>query len=521
MNRCRSRSWTVANAGTGLPVSGSRSVIRSFDTPAPRAPAVAATSMRYSPMRGAGMGTNGMPQSGHFPAALDLRSGCIGHQYASARIRVADDFDRDPVARVETARRRPVCLTGIAPCARRISIARGRSGDMNATWSRDDARNSAAIRARAVPPAGAGSPCSRIHSTAPLKTASGDAALQLGAVSAIEQHVFARQCARRRQGRAAARASPETSRRRGASPPTGRRRGSAGGGTGERASSGGSRSPGACHDADTTNAASVTARTARRIMSAIITTRFTGFRQVPQGSTGFGFAGFRGVPQGSGFSAAYNEEMLTHRRSLALITVLALVAIAPARPTASPQSEAWIDPYREPAARLVGEALSGSFAWERLAELGDTFGHRLSGSQSLEDAIQWAVQQMKKDGLENVHTEPVKVPHWVRGQESAEIVAPRRHAMVDARPRQQRRHARRRRRRRHPRRPQLRAARRGRRSRAGQGTHRAVTTSRSRTTARRSSSAEPARRVPRRAARSRRSSGPSVRRGCACRTPAR
>ena len=93
-------------------------------------------------------------------------------------------------------------------------------------------------------------------------------------------------------------------------------------------------------------------------------------------------------------------------------------------------SQRWIDPYREPAARLVGEALSGSFAWERLAELGDTFGHRLSGSQSLEDAIQWAVQQMKKDGLENVHTEPVKVPHWVRGQESAEIVAPRRHALV-------------------------------------------------------------------------------------------
>ena len=122
--------------------------------------------------------------------------------------------------------------------------------------------------------------------------------------------------------------------------------------------------------------------------------------------------------------------MLTHRRALALITVLLLVPIAPARPAASPQSETWIDPYREPAARLVGEALSGSFAWERLAELGDTFGHRLSGSQSLDDAIQWAVQQMKKDGLENVHTEPVKVPHWVRGQESVEIVAPRRHAMV-------------------------------------------------------------------------------------------
>ena len=31
------------------------------------------------------------------------------------------------------------------------------------------------------------------------------------------------------------------------------------------------------------------------------------------------------------------------------------------------------------------------FAWERLALLGDTFGHRLSGSPSLNEAIQWAV----------------------------------------------------------------------------------------------------------------------------------
>jgi carboxypeptidase Q len=93
-------------------------------------------------------------------------------------------------------------------------------------------------------------------------------------------------------------------------------------------------------------------------------------------------------------------------------------------------SPGWIEPYREPAARLLGEALSSSFAWERLALFGDTFGHRLSGSQSLEDAIQWAAQEMKKDGLDNVHAEPVKVPHWVRGQESAEITAPRQLPMV-------------------------------------------------------------------------------------------
>lgn len=102
-----------------------------------------------------------------------------------------------------------------------------------------------------------------------------------------------------------------------------------------------------------------------------------------------------------------------------------------ARPlaAASPSPD-WLNPYRESAARLLGEALSSRSAWERLAELGDTFGHRLSGSQALEDAIDWAVEEMKKDGLENVHKEPVKVPHWVRGQESLEIVSPRRHPLV-------------------------------------------------------------------------------------------
>ncbi len=85
----------------------------------------------------------------------------------------------------------------------------------------------------------------------------------------------------------------------------------------------------------------------------------------------------------------------------------------------------WLEPYREPAKRLIDESLSSRFAWERLAELGDTFGHRLSGSEGLEAAIKWAAQQMKKDGLENVRLDPVMVPHWVRGAESLQIVAPR------------------------------------------------------------------------------------------------
>jgi len=50
----------------------------------------------------------------------------------------------------------------------------------------------------------------------------------------------------------------------------------------------------------------------------------------------------------------------------------------------------------------------------------------LSGSAALEDAIRWTADQMRKDGLDNVRLDPVMVPHWVRGQESAEIVKPSR-----------------------------------------------------------------------------------------------
>jgi carboxypeptidase Q len=81
--------------------------------------------------------------------------------------------------------------------------------------------------------------------------------------------------------------------------------------------------------------------------------------------------------------------------------------------------------HRTDANRLIDAALSDSTAYARLAELTDTFGHRLSGSKSLEDAISWILDRMKTDGLANVRGEPVMVPHWVRGEESAFLVSPR------------------------------------------------------------------------------------------------
>lgn len=81
--------------------------------------------------------------------------------------------------------------------------------------------------------------------------------------------------------------------------------------------------------------------------------------------------------------------------------------------------------YRDAANRLIQAALSDSSAYDRLALMVDRFGPRLSGSQALESTIDWALAEMRSDGLQNVRGEAVMVPHWVRGQESASLVLPR------------------------------------------------------------------------------------------------
>ena len=106
--------------------------------------------------------------------------------------------------------------------------------------------------------------------------------------------------------------------------------------------------------------------------------------------------------------------------------LLAALAVSLAASVSSAQTP---DPiaakYTADADRLIDAALRDSAAWNRLALLTDTFGYRLSGSQALENTIDWVLAEMKKDGLENVRGEAVKVPHWVRGEESLTLVSPR------------------------------------------------------------------------------------------------
>jgi len=111
--------------------------------------------------------------------------------------------------------------------------------------------------------------------------------------------------------------------------------------------------------------------------------------------------------------------------------VLLLLALFTAYPSAQNRPapvlsgvEGWLDRYRANADKLIAAATADQFAWDRLAELTDTYGPRLSGSENLNRAIRWAVETMTKDGLENVHTERVMIPRWIRGNESLELIDP-------------------------------------------------------------------------------------------------
>ncbi|MFL5620408.1 MAG: M28 family metallopeptidase [Gemmatimonadaceae bacterium] len=115
-----------------------------------------------------------------------------------------------------------------------------------------------------------------------------------------------------------------------------------------------------------------------------------------------------------------------HRR----IRLAAVIAAAALTAMPAPGGAQSAESYRAATDRLIDAATRDSAAWNRIAELTDTFGHRISGSVALERAIDWTLERMRADGLENVRGEPARVRHWVRGTESAELITPRRKSLA-------------------------------------------------------------------------------------------
>ncbi len=106
---------------------------------------------------------------------------------------------------------------------------------------------------------------------------------------------------------------------------------------------------------------------------------------------------------------------MIHRFSSLLFVAILTMLIPPAT-----MGDVWpVD-----SARLREAALTSPVGFARLAELCDRFGHRLAGSQSLENAIDWVLLRLKQDGLTNVQGEEVSILPWIRGEESCAMIAP-------------------------------------------------------------------------------------------------
>lgn len=106
----------------------------------------------------------------------------------------------------------------------------------------------------------------------------------------------------------------------------------------------------------------------------------------------------------------------------ALLTLAAGVALAheeAAQPVAGHELTATL-------ARIREASIASDYAMRQTAMLTDEIGPRLSGSKGAAVAVERVAAELKALGLD-VRLEPVKVPHWVRGTETAVLTKWPRH----------------------------------------------------------------------------------------------
>lgn len=111
------------------------------------------------------------------------------------------------------------------------------------------------------------------------------------------------------------------------------------------------------------------------------------------------------------------------------IVAASLLATASAIPAQVHQSPL-IDPK---VAALRDAALNGDqYAWDITEGLTTEVGPRLAGTEAEARARDWSVKKLTEMGFANVRVEPFDMGVWVRGRESAEILAPFPQPMVVA-----------------------------------------------------------------------------------------
>ena len=107
-------------------------------------------------------------------------------------------------------------------------------------------------------------------------------------------------------------------------------------------------------------------------------------------------------------------------RTLPLAAAL-LLATAPLVAQTAPPPPVAVDAR---VAALRDAALADTYAWDITEGLTTEVGQRLAGTEAEARARDWAVRKLTAMGFANARVEPFDMPVWVRGAESAEILAP-------------------------------------------------------------------------------------------------
>ena len=88
---------------------------------------------------------------------------------------------------------------------------------------------------------------------------------------------------------------------------------------------------------------------------------------------------------------------------------------------AQPRESASAAPLKSELVAIRDAALRDDYAYRQVAHLSDNIGPRPVGSAQAQAAVEYVAGELRQLGLE-VQLEEVRVPHWIRGLETAELV---------------------------------------------------------------------------------------------------
>ena len=134
-----------------------------------------------------------------------------------------------------------------------------------------------------------------------------------------------------------------------------------------------------------------------------------------------------------GFATKCGMFRLPSRRALAAVLLVVSFSLGKAALAATPEKVSADSPTPSATPELYSPqtiaelrqlqeaALASNYAYEQVAHLTNNIGPRLSGSAQAQKAVEYVAGELKALGLV-VQLEKVRVPHWVRGEETAALV---------------------------------------------------------------------------------------------------